>query len=60
MGGPCAQTGILVRAEIFWVKNMLFFDRKMRKTGITLQNSRNPPMGRNFAWLTSERRSLGL
>ena len=27
----------------------------MRKTGITLQNSRNPPMGRNFAWLTSER-----
>ena len=34
-------------------QNMLF-DRKMRKTGITLQNSRNPPMGRNFAWLTSE------
>ena len=27
-----------------------FFDRKIRKTGITLQNSRNPPMGRNFAW----------
>ena len=32
-----------------------FFDRKMRKTGITLQNIKNPPMGRNFAWLTSER-----
>ena len=28
----------------------MFFDRKMRKTGITLQNSRNPPMGRNFTW----------
>ena len=31
------------------------FDRKMRKTGITLQNIKNPPMGRNFASLTSER-----
>ena len=31
-----------------------FFDRKMRKTGITLQNSRNPPVGHNFTWLTSE------
>ena len=31
-----------------------FFDRKMRKTGITLQKGRNPPVGRNFAWLTSE------
>ena len=28
----------------------------MRKTGITLQNIKNPPVGRNnFAWLTSER-----
>ena len=43
-----------MRAEIFLVKNMLF-DRKMRKTGITLQNIKNPPVGRNFAWLTSER-----
>ena len=32
-----------------------FFDRKMRKTGITLQNSRNQRIARNFAWLTSER-----
>ena len=31
------------------------FDQKMRKTGITLQNSRNPPMDHNFAWLISER-----
>ena len=27
-----------------------FLTEKMRQTGITLQNSRNPPMGRNFAW----------
>ena len=39
----------------FGSKTYFFIDRKMRKTGITLQNSRNPPMGRNFAWLTSER-----
>ena len=32
----------------------MFFDQKIRKTGITLQNSRDPSMGRNFAWLTSE------
>ena len=32
-----------------------FFGRKMRKTRITLQNSRNPPVGRNFAWLISKR-----
>ena len=32
-----------------------FFDRKMQKNEITLQKSRNPPMSRNFAWLTSER-----
>ena len=32
-----------------------FLTKKMRKTGITLQNSRNPSMGHNFAWLTSER-----
>ena len=30
------------------------FNQKMRKTEITLQNSRDPSMGRNFAWLTSE------
>ena len=29
--------------------------KKTRKTGTTLQNSRDPSMGRNFAWLTSER-----
>ena len=33
----------------------MLFDQKMRKTGITLQNSRDPSMGRNFAWLISER-----
>ena len=38
-----------------WHFGASFFDRKMENTGITLQNSRNPPMGRNFAWLTSER-----
>ena len=31
------------------------FEQKMRKTGITLQNSRDPSVDRNFAWLTSER-----
>ena len=35
-------------------QNMLF-DQKIRKIGITLQNSRDPSVGRNFAWLTSER-----
>ena len=32
-----------------------FEQKKMRKTGITLQNSRDPSMGRNFASFTSER-----
>ena len=32
-----------------WVKNMLF-DHKMGKTENTLQNSRDPSMGHNFAW----------
>ena len=32
-----------------------FLSEKMRKTGITLQNIKNPPMGRNFAVFTSER-----
>ena len=31
------------------------FYQKMQKTGITLQNSRNPSMDRNFAWLTCKR-----
>ena len=32
-----------------------FYIKKMRKTGITLKNSRDPSMGRNFAWRTCER-----
>ena len=32
-----------------------FCYQTMRKTGITLQNSRDQLMSRNFAWLTCER-----
>ena len=33
----------------------VFLTKKMRKTGIILQNSQDPSKGRNVAWLTSER-----
>ena len=35
-------------------KNMLF-KQKMQKTGITLQNNRDPSVGRNFVSLTCKR-----
>ena len=47
----CWQAGILVRAEIFWVKNM-FFLPKIRKTVIILQKSRYQSNIHNFEWLT--------
>ena len=40
--------------DILGQKHAFLTKKKMRKTGITLQNSRDPSMSRNFAWLISQ------
>ena len=49
----CSDAPRSISAAAFGVK-ICFFDQKLRKSGMSLQNSRDPSVGRNFACPTPE------